>query len=73
MTRQVEQGVRANQEAMTAILRNAAHSIQTHNQQLTAVLSAALAAANKDLTESAGRQPGRTAAVTGSPSERSRL
>ena len=73
MTRQVEQGVRANQEAMTAILRNAAHSIQTHNQQLSAVLSAALAAANKDLTESAGRQPGRTAAVTGSPSERSRL
>jgi hypothetical protein len=56
MTRQVEQGVRANQEAMTAILRNAAHSIQAHNQQLTAVLSAALAAANKDLSDSHGRQ-----------------
>jgi len=52
MTRQVEQGVRANQEAMTAILRNAAQSIQAHNQQLTAMLSAALAAANKDLADS---------------------
>ncbi len=56
MTAQVEQGVRANQEAMTAILRNAAQAIQTHNQQLTSLLAAAIAAANKDLTESLKRQ-----------------
>lgn len=56
MTHQVEQGVRANQEAMTAILRNSAQSIQTYNQQLTALLSATIAAANKDLTEVLGRQ-----------------
>jgi DNA anti-recombination protein RmuC len=56
MTRQVEQGVRANQEAMSAILKNAAQSIQAHNQQLTALLAASIAAANKDLAESLGRQ-----------------
>lgn len=56
MTQQVEQGVRANQEAMTAILRNAAQAIQAHNQQLTSLLSAAIATANKDLTETLGRQ-----------------
>jgi len=56
MTRQVEQGVRANQDAMTAILKNAAQSIQAHNQQLTSLLAAAIANANKDLTESLGRR-----------------
>jgi chromosome segregation ATPase len=56
MTHQVEQGVKANQEAMGAILRNAAQSIQTYNQQLTALLAATIAAANKELTESLGRQ-----------------
>lgn len=56
MTRQVEQGVKANHEAMDAILRNAAQSIHTHNQQLTSLLAAAIATANKDLTESLGRQ-----------------
>jgi len=56
MTRQVEQGVKANQEAMTAILKNAAQSIHAHNQQLTGLLAAAIATANKDLTESLGRQ-----------------
>ena len=56
MTRQVEQGVRANQEAMSAILKNAAQSIQAHNQQLTTLLAASIAAANKDLAESLGRQ-----------------
>jgi len=56
MTRQVEQGVKANQEAMTAILRNAAQSIQTHNQQLTNLLAASIATANKDLTETLGRR-----------------
>ena len=56
MTRQVEQGVRANQEAMSAILKNAAQSIQAHNQQLTSLLAASIATANKDLAESLGRQ-----------------
>jgi chromosome segregation ATPase len=56
MTRQVEQGVRANQEAMTAILRNAAQSIHAYNQQLTGLLAATIAAANKELTDSLGRQ-----------------
>ena len=56
MTRQVEQGVRANQEAMSAILKNAAQSIQAYNQQLTALLAATIATANKDLTDSLGRQ-----------------
>jgi chaperonin cofactor prefoldin len=56
MTHQVEQGVKANQEAMTAILRNAAASIQAHNQQLTGLLAASIATANKELTETLGRQ-----------------
>ncbi len=56
MTRQVEQGVRANQDAMAAILKNAGQSIQAHNQQLTALLAATIATANKDLTDSLGRQ-----------------
>jgi hypothetical protein len=56
MTRQVELGVKANQEAMTAILRNAAHAIHVHNQQLTSLLTATITAANKELAESLGRQ-----------------
>jgi hypothetical protein len=56
MTRQVEHGVKANHEAMAAILKNAAQSIHTHNQQLTSLLAAAIATANKDLTEALGRQ-----------------
>ena len=56
MTRQIEQGVRANQDAMTAILKNAAQSIQAHNQQLASLLAAAIADANKDITDSVGRR-----------------
>lgn len=56
MTRQVEQGVRANQDAMAAVLKNAAQSIQAHNQQLTSLLAASIATANKDLTESLQRR-----------------
>jgi hypothetical protein len=56
MTHQVEQGVKANQEAMTAILKNAAASVHGYNQQLTALLAATIAAANKELVESLGRQ-----------------
>jgi hypothetical protein len=56
MTHQVEQGVKANQDAMSAILKSAAQSIQIHNQQLTSLLAASIATANKDLTESLGRQ-----------------
>jgi cell division septum initiation protein DivIVA len=56
MTRQVEQGVKANQEAMTAILRNAAQSIHGYNQQFAALLAASVAATNKELAESLGRQ-----------------
>jgi hypothetical protein len=41
---------------MTAIVRNAAQSIHGYNQQLTALLAATIAAANKDLAESLGRQ-----------------
>jgi hypothetical protein len=52
MTRQVEQGVKANQEAMTAIVKNVAQAIHTHNQQLTALLAAA---ANKDLSDRRAR------------------
>lgn len=48
MTHQVEQGVRANHEAMAAVVRNAAHAIQTHNQQLTTLLSAAAAASSQE-------------------------
>jgi hypothetical protein len=55
LTQQMEQGVKANQEAMTAILRNVAQAMQTHNQQLTGLVAAALATANKDLAESLGR------------------
>jgi chromosome segregation ATPase len=39
MTNQVEQGVRANQEAMAAIVKNMAQTIQAHNQQLNSLLS----------------------------------
>lgn len=56
MTLQVEQGVKANQEAMAATLKNIGHSIQVYNQQMTALLTATVAAANKDLSESLGRQ-----------------
>jgi hypothetical protein len=69
MTRQVEQGVKANQEAMSAILRNAAQSIQAHNQQLTALLGASIATANKDLTESLGRQLAGSAAAQKFPQD----
>jgi hypothetical protein len=37
MTRQIEQGVRANHEALTAVLKSAAVSMQAYNQQLSAV------------------------------------
>jgi hypothetical protein len=36
MTRQIEQGVRANQEALAAVLKSAAQSMQTYHQQLSA-------------------------------------
>jgi acyl-CoA reductase-like NAD-dependent aldehyde dehydrogenase len=52
MTQQVEQGVKANQEAMTAIVKNVAQAIQAHNQQLTSLLAAA---AGKDLSERRAR------------------
>jgi len=39
MTQQVEAGVRANQEAMTAIVKNVAQTIQSHNQQLNSLLT----------------------------------
>jgi hypothetical protein len=42
---------------MTAILRNTAQAIQTHHQQLAALLSAALAASSKELPEALGRHP----------------
>lgn len=38
MTQQIEAGVRANQEAMTAIVKNVAQAIQSHNQQLNSLL-----------------------------------
>ena len=50
LTQQIEQGVKANQDAMAAILKNAAQAIQVHNQQLTGLVTAALASANKDLS-----------------------
>src|SRR6202000_2657817 len=56
MTRQVELGVKANQDAMSAILKRAAQSIHLHNQQLTSLLAASIATANKDLTDTLGRQ-----------------
>jgi DNA anti-recombination protein RmuC len=52
MTQQVEAGVKANQEAMTAIVKNVAQTIQTHNQQLTSLLAAS---AGKDLSERRAR------------------
>jgi len=55
-TRRPENLALIYQEAMTAILRNAAQSIQTHNQQLTNLLAASIATANKDLTETLGRR-----------------
>jgi DNA anti-recombination protein RmuC len=36
MTRQIEQGVKANQEALTAVLKGAAQTMQAYNQQLSA-------------------------------------
>jgi CII-binding regulator of phage lambda lysogenization HflD len=68
LTQQIEQGVKANQEAMTAILRNTAQAVQAHNQQLTGLLSSAIAASNKELSESLSRQP--SAAATAAQSVR---
>ena len=39
MTQQVEQGVRANQEAMAAILKSVAQTLQAHNQQLNSLVA----------------------------------
>jgi peptidoglycan hydrolase CwlO-like protein len=36
MTRQIEQGVRTNQDALAAVLKSAAQSMQSYNQQLSA-------------------------------------
>jgi hypothetical protein len=41
LTHQIEQGVRANQDAMAAVLRNVAQTVQMHNQQLTGLAGAA--------------------------------
>jgi hypothetical protein len=49
MTRQIEQGVKANQDVLGAALQASARSIQAHNQQLTTLLAATLATASKDL------------------------
>ncbi len=48
---------------MSAIVKNAAQSIQAHNQQLTGLLAASIATANKELTESLGRQLAGSAAA----------
>jgi CII-binding regulator of phage lambda lysogenization HflD len=56
LTRQVEQGVRANQDAMTAIVRNTAQAIQIHHQQLASLLSAAVGPVNRDASDAHGRQ-----------------
>jgi hypothetical protein len=50
MTRQIEQGVKANQDALGAAIRASAHSIQVHNQQLTTLLAATLESATRDLS-----------------------
>jgi len=42
MTQQVEQGVRANQEAVAAIVQNVARAVQAHDQQLTSLLAESL-------------------------------
>lgn len=55
LTRQVEQGVRANQDAMTAIVRNTAQAIQAHHQQLAAILSAAGGPASRAASEAPAR------------------
>jgi molybdopterin converting factor small subunit len=49
MTRQIEHGVRTNQEALGAVLRTSAQAMQTHNQELTTLLKSTIAGANKDL------------------------
>jgi chromosome segregation ATPase len=56
LTHQIEQGVKANQDAMSAMLKNTAQSLQVHNQQLIGLVSAALATANKDLSHDLKRR-----------------
>jgi hypothetical protein len=51
LTQQIEQGVRANQDAMTAILRSTAQAVQAHNQQLTGLLAQVLASSHKEAGE----------------------
>jgi hypothetical protein len=49
MTRQIEQGVRVNQDALGAVLKTSVQSIQTYNQQLMALLKTTIETANRDL------------------------
>jgi hypothetical protein len=49
MTRQIESGVRENQDALGAVIKTSAQAVQAHQQQLTTVLSKSLETANKDL------------------------
>lgn len=49
MTQQIEQGVRANQDMLGAVLKTSAQSIHAHGQELTDLLKSTIATANADL------------------------
>ena len=49
MTRQIQQGVAANQAAPGSILSSSAGSMQSYHQQLTSLLSKTIETANRDL------------------------
>lgn len=49
MTKQIEQGVRGNQDTLGAALKTSAQSIQTYNQELTTLLKTTIETANRDL------------------------
>jgi F0F1-type ATP synthase membrane subunit b/b' len=49
MTRQIQQGVQANQAALGSILSASAESMQSYNQQLTSLLSKTIETAKRDL------------------------
>jgi hypothetical protein len=48
MTRQIEQGVRANQDTLGAVLKTSAQSIQMHYEELTAHMKTTIERANRE-------------------------
>ena len=49
MTRQIEAGVRSNNDALGTMIKTSATTLVAHNEQLTTLLNSTIAAANKEL------------------------